>query len=432
MQKALISPISGTTRNVNIGTVTWRGTTFELVDTGGIESIIPKKKRKHKESEANIDFLYEIIDQTHAYLKTADLILFVVDAQEGILPQDRELAQYIKKHHPDTQILLVANKAEKKKMRDTVISELYTLAMNEPHPVSAKSGTGTGDLLDAIYEQLEQKGVLPEAETEKEDEITVSIVGRPNVGKSSLFNALIGEEKVIVSEVSGTTRETFDTVVEYDSRRVRYIDTAGLRRKSRVKVGSLEKASNKRAISASKNADISLLVIDVSEPVAVQDLQIARLLTEHRTSVIIVANKWDMVDEKETNTQEKYKEYLRYQFPFLTWAPIVFVSAKTHKGVHHIYEAIEKVYEGRHKEISDAVLSRFLKQSLKKHRPTSMKGTKPPFLTNIKQVRTNPPTFELSIGTKDTLNPTYLRYLENQLRDKFDIPGTPIQVNIRK
>ncbi len=427
--KALTSKTAGTTRDINIGRVYWQGINFELVDTGGIETIITSKKLKTLSPALNIEFAQDIIKKTQTALKKADLILFVVDIQSGLLPQDKELAGAIKKSNKE--IIFVANKTDSPKYKSN-ISDFYKLGFGDPIYVSALNGSGTGDLLDSITIKLKKtKKTRKTKKFEIEKAIKISILGKPNVGKSSLLNAILGEDRVIVSPIPFTTRETIDTHLEYKKQNFILVDTAGIRKQAKIKK-DLEKLSVKKSLTNAKNSDICFLVIDISKPISVQDNRLSRILLNAQVSIIIVANKWDKIEEKETKSQKKFENYIYKNFPYLTWAPIIFVSALTGKNAHKILDLALKVYQARQIKISENALNKFLKQAIKKHKPTKAKGLKHPRLLNLKQIKTNPPKFELRIGKTDTLSQAYLKYLENALHQKFDLIGTPIKINLKQ
>ncbi len=426
--KALTSKLSGTTRDINIGQVYWQGINFELIDTGGIDTIIPSKKIKKLSPNLNIDYSLDIIKKTQSALKKADLILFIVDIQTGLLPQDKELAKNLKKYGKD--IIFVANKTDSLKFREKV-GDFFKLGFGEPVFVSALSGSGTGDLLDEIVKKLKKiKKVRKSEKLEIKKATKIAIIGKPNVGKSSLLNAIIKEERAIVSPLAHTTRETIDTTLEYKDKNIILLDTAGIRKQAKVNKG-LEKVSVKKSMENAKNAEICLLVLDISEPIGVQDNKLSKILIDANVSIIIVANKWDKISEKSEKSQENFKKYIYRHFSYLTWAPIIFVSALTHKNVHNILDLALKIDENRNIKISDSALNKFLKQAVKRQKPLRAKGIKHPYLLDLKQIKTNPPHFQLQIRKTDTLSQTYIKYLENALRQKFNLIGTPIKITLK-
>ncbi len=437
--RALVSPIAGTTRDSNIGVISWRGVDFEIVDTGGIMDLnflSPNfKAKKTKGIPKDVEEIDKKVQaQAREYLKKADLILFLVDVRDGLLPQDKQMADLLKKMLPDTnKIILVANKADNPRLRQE-ISDFYKLSLGEPHPISATTGSGTGDLLDVLISKIISLQTLNQ---EKKDEIKVCIVGKPNVGKSSLLNSLLGQERVIVSPVPHTTREPQDTEIDYKNKHIRLIDTAGISRrgrkninlKSKIKENLLESYGIMKSLSTLKEADIALFVIDISQRLTHQDAKIIEEFIKNKNSIIIVANKWDLIKDKDV---KKFTEYIHAKLPFATWAPIIFVSALTGAKVKKIFDMILEIDKARKQEINSSKLNRFLKQAIKAHKPARGKGDKHPYIYEIKQSKTNPPQFIVQIGARDELHSSYVKFLENRLRDKFKFIGTPIGIYVEK
>lgn len=441
---ALVSSIAGTTRTRNIGIAAWRGRQFRLIDTGGLtfsEDIVLEE---------------DIIKQTEIALTEADIILFVVDIRGGLLPQEREIAKRLLKQYKTKPIILVANKADSQATHHLIYEpEWRQLGLGEPFPVSAANGSKVGDLLDNIYKELGRIKKNPKRAPESEP-VKVALMGKPNVGKSSLFNKLIGEERVIVSDMPHTTREPHDTLVEVELEpeenetpkkektstakkkktkpakdQILFIDTAGIRRKSKVS-GELEKIGIQKSISTINRADIVLLVLDATEPITDQDQQLAGLLREHIRSVIIVINKWDRADANDDPFRNEVKEDIYKKFPHLNFAPIVFVSAKTGYRVHQIFPLIKRAWIERHTEIDDKTLSEFLQRATRHHKPVTGKGVRHPKLLGFRQIATNPPIFELFIKAKTSLHMSYVRYLQNRLREQFSFFATPMIIKLTK
>ena len=476
--QALVSKIEGTTRDSNIGQVDWRGKTFELIDTGGIIDIkyLEGKKAKtgklrHSFSEAS-DIEEKVQIQAREMLKRADLILFMVDAAIGILPQDKQMALFLKKitagrrsptsdipavlNGNDTadletlppaatavknNVILVVNKVDNQKLRKE-IAEFHKLSLGEPIPVSAATGSGTGDLLDVIIKNLKFKiGNLDEKNEKsqianRKSTIDIVILGQPNVGKSSLLNSILGAERVIVSPAPHTTREPQDTLMEYKNQAVKLVDTAGISKKGKQaaygkkeKKYALEKMGIAKSLGSLNKVDIVLMMIDISKPITRQDLKIVEEIVERKKSIIIIANKWDMVEER--NTKE-YTEYLRDKLPFISWAPIQFASALTGEKVKKIMDLILEISEQRKKTITDSQANSFLMRVVKKHKPAKGKGLKRPRIHKFRQVKSDPPVFELRVGANDDLHFSYVRFIENRLRDKFGFLGTPITIYVKK
>jgi GTP-binding protein len=415
--KAIVSDIPGTTRTRNIGIANWRGKNFTLVDTGGLTFA------------DNIELEDEIIKQTEIAIAEADLIVFVTDVQSGILPQERELSRRLIAQK--NKIIFVANKADSEYMRaDVHNAEWLKLGFGQPFAVSAANGSNIGNLLDEIFKRLGKASKRPK-KLKKVAPIKVALIGKPNVGKSSLFNDLIGKEEVIVSNIAHTTREPHDTLVEVDGKPINFVDTAGIRRKARVS-GELEQAGIGKSLSMIKKADIVLLVLDASEPITSQDQQLAGLLRENTRSTIIVINKWDLAEENSDEFRNTTKERIYADFPHLDFAPIVFTSAKTKYKVHQIFPLIFRAWEERHTIIPEDELQEFIKNTTKEHRPSRGKGTRHPQIMGFRQLHNNPPLFEMLIKFKTSVHFSYVRYIENRLRERFGFFASPIVIKLTK
>lgn len=437
-KNALVADIEGTTRDSNVGIVNWGGYQFELADTGGIMDIkfLRGKKKKTEDIEEKVQ------QQARDFVSRADLILFVVDVRAGLLPTDKEMALEMKKLLGDTKkIILVTNKADSPKLRKE-IAEFNKLSLGEPIAISATTGSGTGDLLDVVIEKFKdipakRKRVSKQADlnTDEEEKINVCIIGKPNVGKSSLVNSILGEERAIVSPIPHTTREPQDTELRYKDNIITLIDTAGISKKGKKGARSgkasntLEKFSIKKSVSAISRADIALLVVDIKEGLTVQEAKLVEEVLLNKTSLIIVANKWDLIEDKD---MKYYTNFIYDSLPFVTWAPIQFTSAKTGGKVGKILSLILEVSKQRKTEISENALSRHLSKIIKKHAPAKGKGTKHPFIHELEQTQTNPPKFKIRIGSKDNLHFSYVRFIENRLREKFGFLGTPLTIYVEK
>ncbi len=424
-KQAITSNIHGTTRDANINIAEWQGREFEIVDTGGIMNIkyLTEKKKKADDIEIKVQ------KQARDYLTRADLILFLVDSRDGLLPYDKKMAEFIKKNkNLKEKTIVVANKADSMKIRmDT--AEFNKLGMGEPIPVSAANGSGTGDLLDLIIKKLKWKKLKSKKITKKSLEaIKVCIIGKPNVGKSSLLNSILGYERVIVSDIAHTTREPQNIKITYKKKEITLIDTAGISKKGQKQKG-LQKFGIEKSLKSLNQADIALLVIDISKKITQQELKIMDEIIKKQKSLIIIANKWDLIEERDT---KKYKNYIYSKIPFATFAPIQFTSALTGEKVGKILDLVLKINESRKISISNSVLNKFLNKLVKIHKPPKATGTKKPRIYELKQVKSNPPKFEVRIGSKDTLHYSYLRFIENRLRDKFGFTGTPINVHLNK
>ncbi len=415
---AIVSDIPGTTRTRNISPVCWRGNNFLLVDTGGLTF------------SDDVPLEADIIKQTEQAVKEADVIVLMVDIREGLLPQEKELAKRLRKFQ-DKTIILAANKADNPNWRLAAHNaEWRKLGLGEPFPLSAANGSGVGDLLDLIYGHLRKTKRRPK-KIKPAEEIRVAIVGRPNVGKSTLFNCLIGEERVIVNPMAHTTREPHDTLVEYEGRLVRFVDTAGIRRKTKVS-GELEQAGIAKSIAAIERADIVLLLLDAAAPITDQDQQLAGLLREHTKSVIIVVNKWDVAEANDDHFRNETKELIYSRFPHLDYAPIIFVSALTQYRVHQIFPLLFRAWNERRINIPDETLRDWLERATRRHLPSRGKGVRHPKILGLTQAHNNPPIFELKIKAKTSLNISYAHYLENRLREQFSFFAAPIIIRLSK
>lgn len=445
-QKAIVSDVAGTTRTNNEGMVIWRGAHIKIIDTGGLTFV------------EGVPFEEDIIKQTEYAMDHADLILLVTDAQTGILPQELELAKRLRKRK-DKRVLVVANKVDNHKFEPNIqTGEWERLGLGEPFPVSAGSGRNLGDLLDRVYEILEAQGNMPiDALIEDPNTpIRVSIIGKPNVGKSSLFNKLIGEDRVIVSDVAHTTREPYDTLMEYTyvpgeddlddegqrghghtnedetkTYRINFVDTAGIRRKARVE-GSLERQGIFKSIDSIDKSDIILFVIDGSEQLSHQDMQLGGLLERHGKSVMLIVNKWDLADDNTDARRNEVKRMIYSYFPHLEFAPILFVSGLTGYRVHQIFPSLIKVWQGRNTHVANRALEQMLAQVTKEHFPSRGKGTRHPEIMGMRQINQAPPVFELFVKFRTSLHRSYLNFIENKMRERFNFYGTPIIIKITK
>ena len=451
--QALTSDIAGTTRDANWATVEWQRTTFDLVDTGGIMDLkfLAEKKLQTTDIEAKVQ------EQARNLLKRADLILFLADARDGLLPQDKQMAMFLKKIPPlpsgrgaggeGNKILLVANKADNPRLRHGT-AEFNKLGLGEPLAISAANGSGTGDLLDEITNKLpESKKPVPsplegegdlsaEALAKEEGEvIKVAIIGKPNVGKSSLVNSLLGEERIIVSPTAHTTREPQDIEIKYKKNPFVLIDTAGISKKGRQTAkriknkNTLEKFSILKSLAVIRKADVALLIIDINKGLTQQESKLVEDIIKKQTSLIIIANKWDLIEDKNT---KHYTREINIALPFATWAPIQFVSALTGAKTEKVLDLAAEIYQARHITIKENSLNKFLNKIVKIHRPTKAKGIKRPRIYELAQAQTNPPVFKVRISQKDTLNESYLRFIENQLRKKYGFLGTPINIYVER
>ena len=389
----------------------WRGRSFTLIDTGGIEP----------DSEDII--LSQMREQANLAIAMADVILFLTDIKQGVTAADREIALMLKKS--GKPIVLVCNKADNFDKDRQEAYEFYNLGIGEPYPISASNAIGIGDVLDKIYESFP-----PKLEKEEESNVTkVAIIGKPNVGKSSLMNKILGENRAIVSNIAGTTRDAIDTEFENETGKYVLIDTAGVRRKSKVKE-SIEKFSIMRTLLAIERADVCLMMIDATEGVTDQDAKIAGEAHEAGKGVIIVVNKWDMV-EKETGTLEKYKKEVYDKLKYLSYAPMIFVSAKTGQRVNKLFELINYVAEQNAMRISTSVLNQVINEAIAIVQPPTDKGKRLKIYYGT-QASTKPPTFVIFVNNKELFHFSYERYLVNQIRKEFGLEGTPVRIMVRE
>lgn len=407
---AIVENIPGVTRDRLYRPCRWRGREFLLVDTGGLV-IDPGTDA----------ILAQVRRQAEMAMEEADLILFMVDARTGLTAEDEAIARFLRR--TERPVLVIANKVDNFS-RQTDFYEFYNLGMGEPFPISAELGLNTGDLLDLIIDHLP-----PSMEEEEEREVVrLAVVGRPNVGKSSLVNAILGEERVIVSEIPGTTRDAIDTYFERGGQRYMLIDTAGLRRKARISE-STERYSALRALRAIDRCDIALVVIDAVEGVAEQDKKIAGYAHEAGKASILVMNKWDRV-EKDEKTMHRMEEEVRAELAFLDYAPIVFISALTKQRIPRLLEQIDFVAEQYAKRIPTPMINELLSIATRLNPPPGEKG-KPLKIYYGTQVKIKPPTLVLFVNDPELVHFSYQRYLENQLRQNFGFEGCPIRLIFR-
>jgi GTP-binding protein len=426
-RKAVVSELPGTTRDRIFGEADWNGVVFDVVDTGGLEIYHPRQTGESATSpleEGSRDFVPEIRAQAMLAIEEADVIVLVVDAIQGITAADQEIADTLLR--TSKPVLVAANKADNPARREDAF-EFYGLGMGEVYPVSALHGTGTGDLLDAIVQALPLK---PADDLDAEDEsIKIAIVGRPNVGKSSLLNKLLGQERAIVSPVAGTTRDAIDTRLTWNGVPITLIDTAGIRRRGKVAPG-VEKYSVLRAYKAVERADVVLLLIDATDGVTQQDTHIAGMVREAYKSAVIVVNKWDAI-EKDTHTMNEHMDEVRRELAFLPYVPVLFVSALTGQRIHTVLETAVHVQEERMVRIPTSELNRIVREAMLRHAPHT-RQPRPLKVFLVQQVRVDPPTFLFHINDMRLMHFTYERYLENQIREVYPFTGTPIRFSFRE
>lgn len=439
--QALVSMIEGTTRDTNIGEASWNGVDFTLSDTAGVIDIKYLSQTKPSAGhDTGVDLInFKSQQQILKFLEKAKVILFLVDAKAGLVLHDRSLARFLSQHPKIiNKTLLVANKVDSNKVRSEA-SEFNRLGLGEPWMISAATGSGTGDLLDEIVGRLPKpKEEVKAIEEDEEDEnvvvepgiekVKVCIIGKPNVGKSSMLNALAGYERVIVSDTPHTTREPQDIELEYDNHIIEIVDTAGISKHGH-KVEKLEKYGIIKSLDALKKADVVLLILDINEPLTHQDAKILEEVKDYFKSFIIIGNKWDLVEEKD---RKKWTETVYRRLPFALWAPVIFVSALKGIKVKDILDPVVKAYEARKTRLSGSQLEKFLARIIKIHKPAKGKGLRHPHIYEFKQDRINPPKFSLRIGSKDDLHFSYVRFMENRLREQYDFFATPISLTVVK
>lgn len=422
---AIVDDIPGTTRDRLFAQAEWNGVVFDIVDTGGID---PTTGGKEALSVGSAEFIEQIRNQARVAIQEADAILFLVDAISGVTPADVEVAEILRKNQtmrdglPWPPIFLVVNKADSESLRQSA-SQFYELGLGEPYPISAIHGTGTGDLLDVLVASL------PRSVEEADDEsVKIAIVGKPNVGKSSLLNRLIGEERAIVSPIPGTTRDAVDTKIEFNGVPITLIDTAGIRRRGKILPG-VEKYSVMRSLRAIERSDVALLMIDATSGITMQDAHIAGFILEAWKSTVVLVNKWDAV-EKDTHTMEHYTNQIRQQLNFMDYVPVLFISAKTGQRVNQVLPMALRVQEERLVHISTSRLNQILQRAQDEHAATSRSGRALRIYYGT-QVRSDPPTFMLYVNDPGLAHFSYLRYLENCLRREYPFLGTPVRLVLK-
>ena len=399
----------GLTRDRIYSTAEWLGQKFNVIDTGGIDF-------------EDAPFMHEIKHQTEIAMDEADVIVFLVDGNTGITEADTYIAKMLYK--ANKEVLLAVNKIDDHSKIDTLY-EFYALGLGDPIPISSIHGIGIGDLLDEVIKVLPRK----EADDYEEDRIKLCLIGRPNVGKSSLNNSLLGEERVIVSEIEGTTRDSIDSTFEREGQKYVVIDTAGLRKRGKV-YESAEKYSVLRAMSAIERSDICLVLIDAKQGIIEQDKKIAGYALEANKGIIFIVNKWDLV-ERETNTMNHWEDIIYSEFQFLTYAPIVFLSAKTQMRIHTLFPVIDEVFKHYTRRVPTSVLNEVMSDAFQMNPPKTHQGGVLKLYYST-QVSTRPPTFVLFVNDTEWMHFSYGRYLKNKLREAFGFVGAPIKLILRK
>lgn len=408
---SIVKDTPGVTRDRIYADISWLNYNFTLIDTGGIEP------------DSGDVILSRMREQAQIAIETADVIIFLVDVRQGLVDADFQVADMLRRSQKP--VVLAVNKADnyEKFLPDTY--EFYNLGLGDPHPVSANSKLGFGDLLDEVVENCDPKAL----EEEEDERPKIAIIGKPNAGKSSIINKMLGEERVIVSDVAGTTRDAIDTVIQKNGKEYVFIDTAGLRRKNKIKE-DLERYSAIRTVSAVERCDVAVLVIDATEGITEQDAKIAGIAHERGKGMIIAVNKWDLV-EKDDKTIYKFTNKIREVLAYMSYAELVFISAKTGQRFPKIFDMLDAVIENHAMRVQTGVLNEILTEAVAMKQPPSDKGKRLK-LYYMTQVSVKPPTFVVFINDRQLMHFSYTRYIENQIRNTFGFRGTPIHIIARE
>lgn len=408
---AIVKDTPGVTRDRIYADCSWLNYNFTLIDTGGIEP------------DSSDVILSQMRDQAQIAIDTADVIIFLVDVRQGLTDADGKVADMLRRSQKP--VVLCVNKVDSFKKMEADVYEFYNLGIGDPIPVSASNHQGVGDLLEAVSDHFKKDG----SESDDDDRPRIAIVGRPNVGKSSIVNRLVGEKRVIVSDIAGTTRDAIDTPLKRNGREYILIDTAGLRRKSKIHE-DLERYSIIRTVTAVERADVIVMVIDAAEGVAEQDAKIAGIAHERGKGVIIAVNKWDAV-EKDDKTIYKMTEKIKQTLAYMPYAEFVFISAKTGQRLDKLFELIDMIIENQSMRIATGVLNEILAEAVAMQQPPSDKGRRLKIFY-MTQISVKPPTFVVFVNDKKLMHYSYTRYIENQIRNAFGFRGTPLRFIIRE
>lgn len=410
-RNSIVDDAPGVTRDRIYFDVDWQGKIFTVIDTGGI---IPGD---------DDDIMNSIFSQVQLACEEADKIIFIVDGKDGINPVDYDIANMLRRS--SKPVYLAVNKCDNPESM-VMTSDFYSLSVGEPIAISALHGSGgVGDLLEILTKDFE---ILDNEE--KDNRIRIAIVGRPNAGKSSIVNALLDKKRVIVSDISGTTRDSIDSHIKYNETDFTIVDTAGIRKKSKVDYG-VEKFAVDRAIRSIRDCDVALLVIDAKEGISDQDKRISSIITESGKGIIVAINKWDLIEDKKANTINKFSEKLENDIPFLSYAPKIFISAVTKQRLNQIFEEALTVYQEGRKRISTGLLNKVINEAYALNPPTSFKGKRLKIYFTT-QVTSQPPTFVFFVNNTELLKDNYKRYLDNRLREAFGFFGNPIRLSARE
>lgn len=426
---AVVDETPGTTRDRLLAEAEWAGMSFTIVDTGGIDPTQTSTGRGQQPlSIGSAEFITQIREQAEIAIREADAVLFVTDAESGVTPADREVAEILRRHQTQHEgqfyppVLLVVNKADSPNRRMQAM-QFYELGLGDPYPISAQHGTGTGDLLDALVATFESQ-----VESAEDESVKIAIVGKPNVGKSSLLNRLLGEERAIVSPIPGTTRDAIDTHLEYNQIPITLIDTAGIRRRGRIEPG-VEKYSVLRSLRAIERADVSLLVVDATTGMTAQDAHIAGFILDAWKSAVVVVNKWDAI-QKDSYTMDNFIQLVRQELNFMDYVPVLFISAKTGQRVDQVLPTALSVQEQRVLHLPTSQLNQVLQNAQTVHPGPSHAGKQLKIYYGT-QVRSDPPTFLIYVNEPRLAHFTYLRFLENRIRESHQFLGTPIRIVLK-
>jgi GTP-binding protein len=427
---AVIDEVPGTTRDRLMADASWSGVSFTIIDTGGIDPSQTSSGRTQEPlSVGSADFITQIKEQAEIAIAEANVVLFLVDSESGVTPADHEIAQILRSHQqqsvgePYPPVFVVVNKADNETRRSQAY-QFYELGMGEPFAISALHGTGTGDMLEAVIATFQLSG-----EEIEDESVKIAIVGKPNVGKSSLLNRLMGEERAIVSAIPGTTRDAIDTYLTYEDTPITLIDTAGIRKRGKIEPG-VEKFSVLRTFQAIDRASVVLLLVDASISLSAQDAHIAGYITDAWKSVVVIVNKWDAIT-KDTHTMDEYTRLLRHELNFLPYVPLLFISAKTGQRVPQVLPMALRVQEERAIRLSTSQFNRVLQKAQDIH-PAPSKAGKQLKIYYGTQIRSGPPTFLLYVNDPKLAHFTYRRYLENRIREEYPFLGTPIRLLLRQ
>jgi GTP-binding protein len=424
-RRAIVEDMPGTTRDRLYGEAEWNNQFFSVVDTGGLEIIESQKLRRPQDrpeplSTASAGFIEEIRRQAELAIAEADVIVMLVDVLDGLTPADEDVAAVLRRS--DKPVLVAANKADNE-AREQAAYDFYALGLGEVFPISALHGRGVGDLLDALVAALP-----PAEELDEPEALKIALVGRPNVGKSSLLNKLMGEERAIVSAIPGTTRDAVDTYMTWEDQPVLLIDTAGIRRRGRIERG-IEKYSVLRSIKSIARADVVLLLLDAQDLVTAQDAHVAGYVLDENRSIIVLVNKWDLI-EKDTYTMDAYTKQIRTDLKFLDYVPVLFISALSGQRVNKVLPLALEVYGERTIRIPTGELNRLVEEATVRHSPPHKAGKRLRFYYAT-QASVDPPTFVFFVNDTRLAHFTYRRYLENQIRKRYRFLGTPLKLVFR-